>query len=117
MRQYYRVFCLIEGKEENMRTTYTNRLSELETKLGAMFEPIPQAEVARIKEGIRISNAEFLSPSKDVFFNLTAQYESMNKFRVALDEVIAQTAYHQQVRLFDHSKEVNKFLREKSPIN
>lgn len=117
MRQYYRVFCLIEGKEENMRTTYTPKLKALEINLGAQLEEIPQGEVAIIRAKINEENAEFLSPSKSTFFNGADQFINMNKFRTELDAVISKTAYHQQVRLFDHSKEVNKFLREQSPFN
>ena len=88
MRQYYRVFCLIEGKEENIRTTYANRLKPLEVSLGAKLEEIRHGDVAKINAEIKTANAEFLSPSKSTFFNGADQFINMNKFRVELDAVI-----------------------------
>lgn len=117
MRQYYRVFCLIEGKEENIRTTYAPRLRELEIKLDAKLEPIPQCEVHKINASIQHDTKEFSKPSTDIFFNHKEQFINMEKFRKELDVVISKTSYHQQTKLFDHSKELNKYIREKSPLN
>lgn len=111
-KQFYKISHYIDGVEDNIRTSESPKLTELEERLGAFPTPISQRVSFIVHEQIVNDRRKFISKSEELFLNQPEHIHELIAFRKQLDITLMSHERYNRMKMFAHTKQINKYVGE-----